>query len=201
MASDNIQRSLKEEKQGNVAGMYNILVYKQQMLQLDGDGITRNIPPTVSVYNTPRPQSSYENKLKPLLGQNSKRSEPVKSAPSHRNHVVKLKENVEVEIRGEREIQRPSTSSGKRKPELPIGEIRAVSATLGGRPLKSPLVNNPMSSERNKVNCSPRALVSVQSPLRVERPSTPVELVCGNTEPKASVVRKVSEKPRTPRVP
>lgn len=201
--SDNIQRSIAEEKQGNVSGMYNILVYKQQMQRLDGDGITKTLPPTAPTYGTPRPQSSYENKLKPSLTQNTKRVDPVKSAPAHRNHIMNFAEDFNFKIEETKQYQRPSTSSGKRQPEtMPVTEMRASSATVGNRIPKSPLVKGTMVKEKGK--CSPRESMSVQSPLRVERPSTPVELVCGDMmgeEVKTPVLRKASERPHTPRVP
>lgn len=184
--------------------MYNILVYKQQMQRLDGDGITKTLPPTASTYGTPRPQSSYESKLKPsILLQNTKRADPVKSAPAHRNHILNFAEDFNFKFEETKQQQRPSTSSGKRQPEImPVTEVRASSATVGNRTSQSPLVKGTVVKEKAK--CSPRENMSVQSPLRVERPSTPVELVCGDVmgeEVKTPALRKVLERPHTPRVP
>lgn len=94
--------------------------------------------------------------------------------------------------------QRPSTSTGKRKPELPLGdeEVRISSATPGRRvPMNAGAV-----VKREKARYSPKQTESgtVQSPLRVERPSTPIELE--QTKPPA-IKKSLVDRPRTPKIP
>lgn len=200
MDSDNIQSSIIDERQGNITGMYNILVYKQLVQQLDGDGITRIVQPPVPSFSTPRPQSSYESKPQPSFLQTTRRSEPVKSAPAHRNHVIKVKEALEIKLDYSTQ-QRPSTSSGKRTAEVlapPSSEARAASATVGGRVYITPLLKcNPMTG---KASYSPKEAHSIQSPLRVERPLTPVRLMYGNNEMKSPMLSKGADRNCTPQV-
>lgn len=173
-------------------------MYKQQIQQLDGDGITKIVQQPVPSFNTPRPQSSYECKVKPTIMQNTKRSEPVKSAPSHRNHLVKVKEALELKL-DVSSTHRPSTSIGKREPvAAPVG-TRAASATIGGRVYVSPLQKCNVVNE--KVKYPSKEVSTVRNPLRVERPLTPTPVrILYNNDVKISEIKKCAERVCNPQV-
>lgn len=171
-------------------------MYKQYVQQLDGDGITKTVQQHGSAITTPRPQSSYESKAKPTLTQNTKRSEPIKSAPTHRSHVVKIKEALELKLDGGT-TNRPSTSNNKRTAEgvVPSREVRTASATIGGRVYVSSLQKRNTMNEKAKYTS--KEVTSIRSPLRVERPSTPVRLLYNN-ELRAPDLNKCTGKICTP---
>lgn len=173
-------------------------MYKHQMQQLDGDGITKIVQePAPGPVITPRPQSSYENKAKLTLMQNTKRSEPIKSAPAHRSPVVKVKEALELKL--DVSTHRPSTSTGKRTGEamaLPA-EPRAVSATIGGRTYMCHSQKCKVINE--KVKYPSKDFSSVRSPLRIEKPLTPIRILYNN-EVKTPNLNKGAEKVCSPEV-
>lgn len=180
--------------------MYNILMYKQQIQQLDGDGITKIVQQPAPSFCTPRPQSSYECKVKPTVIQNTKRSEPLKSAPTHRNHLVKVKEALELKL-DVSSTHRPSTSTGKRTTEAMAAQIetRATSATIGGRVYVSPLQKCNVVNE--KVKYSSKEVSSTRNPLRIERSLTPTPVkILYNNDVKISEVKKCAERVCNPPV-
>nr|XP_022908238.1 serine/threonine-protein kinase MARK2-like isoform X2 [Onthophagus taurus] len=83
--------AVKSEPQGNVAGIYNILAFKQTLHQLEGDGITRNIPDqAINYLATPRPRVHAVKEVKQDNVKMIKRKETLKSAPLPKTTPLKL---------------------------------------------------------------------------------------------------------------
>lgn len=70
--------AIKSEPQGNIAGIYNILAFKQTLHQVEGDGITRVVIDQTSNYVTPRSRGVVAKVEK--IG-DQKRKENLRSAP------------------------------------------------------------------------------------------------------------------------
>ncbi|GJQ87889.1 mRpL13 [Trypoxylus dichotomus] len=70
--------AVKSEPQGNIAGIYNILAFKQTLHQVEGDGITRIVTDQNQSYATPRPKAVTSKGEKPS---EQRRKEGLKSAP------------------------------------------------------------------------------------------------------------------------
>ncbi|KRT85157.1 protein kinase, partial [Oryctes borbonicus] len=73
--------AIKSEPQGNIAGIYNILAFKQTLHQVEGDGITRIVADQSLSYATPRSRGVTSKGER--TGE-QKRKEGLKSAPAQK---------------------------------------------------------------------------------------------------------------------
>lgn len=76
--------AVKSEPQGNIAGIYNILAFKQTLHQVEGDGITRSTADQAPNYVTPRSRGQASRVEK---HGDQKRKKGLKSAPTTKGTV------------------------------------------------------------------------------------------------------------------